>query len=216
MRTIRFGLLLVSLGSAACALAQSTVTLEAFQKGKSVGTLVYSRNLTAAGQRSMTKIDVTQDNKAIKVVLTSDFDKKGASITRVGRITQGGEVVDFKATFSGSTAHVTVTSKGNTRSQNVVSPSKASSADPTLWWFMGGAKPRVGVRAKYQIFNLVQRTWQDMEATYIGDQKIKVGNKTVNSHVISEKRSTGVSKLYLDDKGMPLVIEQPTVRFVRR
>jgi len=215
MRTIRLGFLLAAMGSAACVLSQS-VTLDAYEGGKIAGNIVCSRTIKGQSQTSVTTFNMNQNGKKTNIVMTAIFDRSGATRSRTAEIHQGGKTYVLKATFKGTEAKVAITAEGKNESRTIASTSKASAADVTNWWFTTGAKPKVGTKAKYQIFNIIRGVWQDVDAQYIGDKPVKVGGRTVVAHLVTENGADGLSKMYLDDKGLPLVIEQPKFRFVRR
>ena len=214
MRKIRLGLLLASCGLAACGFAQ-TVTLDAFQNGKAVGNVQFTRSIQGGIQTNITKITSIQNGTSTVLVMTAVFDPSGTPLSKGLEVHQGGQNATLKAILSKGSAHVAIDAGGKKATRDLPTKTATSITDPSIWWFVKTA-PKPGASVKYQSLNLTNMTWEDIESIYGGKKAVKVGAKTVTAHQVTQKRQNGTSTIYVDDKGMPVLIEQPTIRFVRR
>ncbi|MBN9501480.1 MAG: hypothetical protein BGO01_01535 [Armatimonadetes bacterium 55-13] len=191
-----------------------TVTLDAIQDGKKVGTVSFTRTISGAKQSSVTKLTTLQNGVTTTLDLRASFESKGVALSRSASIKQGKNSANLSATFSGRNASVVIDSNGKKVTRVIPAP-EGQLGDPTMWWFVRD-KPKVGTKVTYLTFNIVKLTWTSVSATYVGKKSIMVGTKKVSANQVSESRDGGTFNAYLDDKGLPLILEQPKVRFVRK
>lgn len=98
--------------------------------------------------------------------------------------------------------------------QSVAAP-VVPSLDPTLKWF-DKDPPAPGTRVQFCRFDILNLTWNVVNATYVGSATVAVGGKTVNGHEIAETVDQKPGRRWVDERGDLLKWETEQRVWVRR
>lgn len=205
------GLVAMALSSAA---QTETVRLSAFINGKPAGEGTVTRTVLPGGlQKLHTLLKVKQSGQNLEIDLTTTTDAKGAPTDKVLKIAAGAarattvtmKINDQGATMSivGGPTHKLALPKGTTR------------ADPSNWWFVR-TQPKVGQTATYQSLEPFEMEWRATTVKYVGERSITIAGEKVQAHYLTQVRGGKTSNIYLDKRGMPLRIEEPSLTLVRQ
>lgn len=193
--------------------ASGQVQLRVLSQGVEVGTARASQKLLPDGGKQV-NLNMELKNGPTKVVVrqTSSYDLKGIATHKFLEtiVTPGPTRTTIIATLSDTEAKVAVDRGGKSESKTVPAPKDAPRDDPSEFWFIRDV-PRPGTRIARYRFDTSQLEWKLTEIEYVGPREITVGGKKVRAHVI--KASDGT--FYLDEKGLPYLIETATFRMER-
>lgn len=203
-------LLAIALGAS---VASGQVQLRVLSQGVEVGTARASQKLLPDGGKQV-NLNMDLKNGPTKVVVrqTSTYDAKGVATHKFLEtiVTPGPTRTSIIATLSDAEAKVAVDRGGKSESKTVPAPKDAPRDDPSEFWFIRDV-PRPGTRVSRYRFDMSALEWKLMEIEYLGPKEIVVGGKKVRAHAI--KASDG--SFYLDEKGLPYLIETATFRMER-
>ncbi len=104
--------------------------------------------------------------------------------------------------------------KGGT-TKFVAAQKPGSMVNPSESWFIT-TTPKKGAKATYSSFSFKDGKWKPATKTYLGDETITLGGKTVKAHKLHEKNTEEESDVYVDDKGYPLMFEVSGMHIERR
>lgn len=212
MRAIFAGSILVLAGGAQA----QKVIFDAVQNGKPAGSLELERKVSGGTMTVSMVMNIKSERGSGRVQASTIYDSKGVPKSKHAVITGNGKTAKLSATFSGLTANVTASADGKTRTQKLTAPTKTPLTDPSVWWFIT-TKPTPRQTFKYQALNPLTMKWADSTTRYLGQGTVKVGNRTIKGHQIATTRSDGNKSItWLDDKGVPLMMDQGTLKFIRR
>lgn len=216
MHQARVGVVCLGIGLAGLSFGQTAkVTLDAIQGGKKVGFIDLTRTVKGSTLTSVNRMSIQQGPGTTKIELTTTVDGAGTVLARAAAIQQGKVAISLSATFTPKAAMMTIAAQGKTDKRTIPALPGLSTSDPSNWWFIKG-KPKPGQTITYQTFNMLSAKWQKVESTYAGKKSIKVGSKTVMANEIKEKRAEGTFSVFIDDAGLPYIIDQGKLKFVRR
>lgn len=207
-------LVLALLTLSALSLAQKA-TFEALREGKSVGSLTYERILQGSTQTTVVDIAMTQGTQVVKMKITSKFNAQGAPTSRIGEISAASYQVKITMVFVSGSAKVTITNGKKSETKNIDSIPKISIADPSIWWFIKN-KPTPKQSYRYQTISPATLAWSEVMVQYLGPGQVDLRGKKVSGHRVDETRGKERSTVWLDDKGMPLIIDQGKLKFIRK
>ncbi|MCC7229143.1 MAG: hypothetical protein IT203_02035 [Fimbriimonadaceae bacterium] len=211
---MRAPLALAFLTLSALSVAQKA-SYEAMREGKSVGSLTYERILQGSTQTTIVDIAMTQGTEVLKIKITSKFNAQGAPTSRTGEISAATYQVKIGMAFQSGSAKVTITNGKKSEIKMIDSKPKISIEDPSVWWFVKN-KPVPKQNYRYQTISPATLAWSEVMVQYVGPGQVDLRGKKVSGHRVDETRGTERSTVWLDDKGMPLIIDQGTLKFIRK
>ncbi|MGV3615919.1 MAG: hypothetical protein ACO1SV_11340 [Fimbriimonas sp.] len=195
------------------------VRMRTYLNGKEFGIMTYSRAFHPDGGRT-----TTQAFKARRASMTTRqvvrCDREGNpvrmenhTVARGAKSTAESRVV---ATFDARGANYESAVSGKRRTQRFPRPAGSSTADPGWNWFEGEV-PRPGQVAENHVFSLLRPTgWILRKTIYRGRVKYRYGRRSVSAHRLELRYAGKVGSLVVDDRGMPLTIDNGGgVKFVR-
>lgn len=206
-------LLLWALG----AQAQKTV-YDAIQDGKNVGSLTIDRKVAGSTLTQSLLMNIRQPNRPVAIIkMTTIYDGKGFPKSKKAELKVANNSSTVTAIFFASgNVKLTAVSKGQTHTREVKAPGNAGLVDPGVWWFISG-NPKPGATYNYQSLNPVTLKWVESTTRYVGLSNLKIGGIQVKAHQVTTVRSNKEkSTTWLDDKGMPWMLDQGQMKFIRR
>ncbi len=170
-------------------------------QGKKVGVATYAI-LPRKGGGRVTRLRMAVGGQSIESV--SDSDAKGVATRSVTSVRRG-KRLSTETTVYSVRGDATVTLTG-AKPFTVPGP-KGSRKDPSELWFRG-VVPTPGTWATFQALDVKTRAWQEVRVTYVG--------KRGAGYLVRQARPGQATEYVLDARGLPMSIERPGFRMVRR
>ena len=89
-----------------------------------------------------------------------------------------------------------------------------SRATLSEFWFLRD-KPKAGAKEESYIFNVDSLEWELTTTTYIGPKTVTLAGHKFAAHELTMESNTRTTHEYLDEKGLPLLIEDGTIKIER-
>lgn len=212
--TIRTFALLTLLGLSVAALADPikyTVKI----KGEKVGTYVEeTTGDDSSGYVDESTLTLTHEGKTATIHEIAHYGKDGIDTSKSVDISQDDHELKLKAALSDDGAKLTIWADDNKDEKDVSLATKTTRADPTNFWWKG-VVPEVGKTVTYQSFDLESQEWSDVTLKYVGKATIKLGDKDVEANEVDRTEGDESSKIYVDDKGDAVLVEDGDMRIER-
>jgi hypothetical protein len=100
---------------------------------------------------------------------------------------------------------VTVEDRVKTTERTYPPPPGYSLADESDLWF-SRLRPVPNTTVRSTVFDIENHGWQRIETTYIGKCWISVGNRRLEVNEVRDVRDGVLREVYLDDKGLPVLM----------
>jgi hypothetical protein len=113
-------------------------------------------------------------------------------------------------TFDAKGAHVLVDDGGKRSTKDVPLIEAAPRANLSEFWFIRDT-PKLDQTVKFYHFDVSKLDWEVREATYKGRAGVVIEGKAITGHKVVGTSGT----TFIDDHGIPIKIEAPTVTFER-
>jgi hypothetical protein len=202
----------------ACATAHGQVKLDIYSNGKKAGTGSFGYTLAGGNKTIELKMNIDQGQRTSMLIKTL-VDAKGArqreEFVTVPTADQS-MTVRIATLFSTKAANVQITYGGKNLKRVINLPKDATTRnDPSEWWFITNV-PKVGDSASYYSFSNQSLAWDITKVKFLGKKPVKLGSKTVQGNHLEQTQRGLVTNIYLDDKGLPLLIESPALKLVRQ
>lgn len=209
----------VLLFAAATSVAFSeTIHLAASAQGKSIGGGTATRTISP-DKTAMTQVrlDLMQGGVPITIDGTTHYDSKCRPMNATINIKQGGQSAVFTVTYYNGGVKVRAVIQGQSHpiEKNVVWASKLDTADTTNRWFLS-VQPKPGETVAYQGFDTLKGRWHDIKITYVGKSTITIDKRKVSANMLRRQADGKTSTEYVDEKGMPLLIDDGTMKLERK
>lgn len=183
--------------------------------GSPVGAARMTQKLGEDGAKSISVLLDILDAKgkpSVSVRQVSSYAKDGTPVRILLETTRNGgkERTMRVATFDESGAHLIIEEKGARTPKDIPLAKESPRSNPAEFWFLRD-KPTKGARTGYYRFDIAKGEWVLASTEYVGKKSVKVSGKDVELHEVRY----GSSISYLDDSGMPQVVENGRLRFER-
>lgn len=112
-----------------------------------------------------------------------------------------------------------VSDKLTGESKTFTAPDSPPTLDPSDSWFVV-TKPKIGDKATASSFSS-EEGWHTTTVTYVEDRSFKLGDQTIQGHVLRHDHPKDSYEELVDDHGLPLEVDlpsaegQPALKFVR-
>lgn len=214
-RPVTRGLSLLAIAALAASASGRTVQADYAVTSSSgiAGSARMQVKLLDDGSKEVTvAMDLSYQDQKHHVVQTTRHDARGRP-TRVlletFRPGRKNRVMKI-ATITGGSARVVHEERGARRTQVVTLDERAPVENAAEWWFWRD-RPREGERVVAYRFDINELRWNQIETVYRGRTTIMVGGVPRDAHHVR----SGSADAFLDDDGLPWVVEQAGLRLVR-
>lgn len=210
-----FGFLAAQPSVAQEANKSTQIVMTVSSDGNPVGAARMTQKLGEDGTKSVSVLLDILDAKgkpAVSVRQVSSYAKDGTPVRILLETTKNGgkERTMRVATFDETGAHMIIEEKGARTPKDVPLPSASPRSNPAEFWFLRD-KPAKGARTGYYRFDIAKGEWVLASTEYIGKKTVKVSGKDVELHEVRYGNSTS----YVDEAGMPQLVENGAMRFER-
>jgi hypothetical protein len=118
------------------------------------------------------------------------------------------------ATFNKDGASVTLLDGGKRTVKAVSLAATAPRTSLSEFWFIRDMPKSGQFEESYQ-FNVDSLEWELVRSDYRGKKTLKIEGRSVAVHEVTSKRGDKVTTAYLDDKGLPVLVDQGDVKMVK-
>jgi len=200
---------LVAITTAASAQVRFSVEMA----GKSVGTASLTQKLQPDGGKIVElKMELKIGTQKLAIRSQNTYDAAGAPIRKFldSNIPGGALQKQIVTTFDGRGANVVILDGGKRTTRSIPLVDTAPRKNGSEFWFLRD-RPQSGAAIKCYTFNMDRLAWELQTFVYRGKKSVPLGGKSVIAHEISTDGDRP-SKAYVDDSGLPILIESgPTV-----
>jgi hypothetical protein len=206
-------LLLAALSAASSAQVKLALTIG----GKIAGTAVLSQHLNADGGKSVElRMEILSGGKKAHLSSQATYDSKGNPVRKfLETIVPGGQVQRQTITsFDDDGANAVVRTGDGRITKKVPLVSTAPRQCLSEFWFLRD-KPKAGDAVKAYTFDPDKLEWSITETVYAGLKTIEFKGKKTQVHEVDTQQGDRRVVSYLDDKGLPWIIDDGTIRMER-
>lgn len=204
--------------SCATAVAQTTSTsgekeqrfnyrFRMIDSGTQAGTVGYIRIMTPKTRRTILTIDGTDQGVTLNAVIDTTSDRNGNQQAKAYHGVLSGHPFSLSGVFDDKGVTVTIDSNGKKTTEVKAKPANASLRDESELWF-DTVIPKQGDKASFTNFNIQSGTWEQTTTTFVGDETIKIKDKSYATHHIHVKADAGEIDIWVDDHGDPVAMNQ--------
>ena len=211
---MRVSILLFSILVSAPAFGQTK--FEAFADGRKIGTASFVQKIGVDGSKSVdVRMDLAIGDQKLSLRTQNVYDAKGVPTRKFMDVNiPGGKLQkQVVATFDKNGANIVQIDGGKRVTRQIPLVETAPRENASEFWLVRD-KPKVGDSVRTYIFNMDAMAWQLQTVHFRGEKSIKVGNRSVVAYLI-ETEGERPSKAYLDEKGVPWLIETATTTLKR-
>lgn len=179
--------------------------------GKHAGYATMSQRFGADGTKSVDlRMELTAGGKKVVMRSQNTYDRTGVPTRKfLDANIAGGELQQQTvATFDARGANIVRIDGGKRTSRQIPLVEAAPRGNASEFWFERD-QPKPGDNVRTYVFNMSELAWQLQTTYYRGRKSIKLGDREVSAHFV-ETVGDRPSKAYLDEKGIPWVVESGT------
>jgi len=190
------------------AIASAQVKMSVEMSGHPVGTASLTQAIKADGSKSVElRMDLISGGQKLTLRSQNTYERTGLPIRKfMESIVPGGKMQkQVIASFDKDGANLVILDGGQRQTKKIALTENAPRANGSEFWLIRD-KPKVGDKVDSYVFNMDTMAWDLQSVVYKGQKTIQIGGKPVKVHEIE---TTGPRKAtaYLDDKGLPWLIE---------
>jgi hypothetical protein len=162
------------------------------------------------------RLELTSANQKVKLTSEARYDAKGMPTRKFQEalMAEGKLQKQVIATFNKDGASVTLLDGGKRTMKNVPLVATAPRASLSEFWFIRDA-PKPGQFEETYQFNTDTLEWDLVRTDYRGRKTLKIQGRSISVHEVSSKRNGKVTTAFLDDQGLPVLIDQGDVKMVK-
>lgn len=202
---------------AVAAFAPAQTKMQVKVRDQVVGTSSLSQHILNDGSKVVEmKMEMTAAKQTVTIRTLSNFTEDGTPTRKFQEaIIPGGKYQkQTVATFDDEGANVVILTDGKRETKKVPLKKTSPHSNASEFWFIRDI-PKPGDKVKYFAFNMDTLEWEVCTTTYIGPASLKVNGRTVAAHKMKTVKEDVETTIYVDEVGLPLRIESPTVLMTR-
>ena len=176
--------------------------------GKMAGTASLSQKIGVDGVKTVDlKMDLKLTSQKLSIRSQSTYDKHGQPIRKFmdSNIPGGTLQKQLVATFDDRGANLVQMDGGKRTTRQIPLVAAAPRTNASEYWFIRDL-PKPGDKVRTYTFNMDLLAWQLQTTVYRGRKAIKLDGKSIEAHEV-ETIGDRPSKAFLDDKGVPWMVE---------
>ncbi|MBC8066050.1 MAG: hypothetical protein H7Y17_14555 [Chlorobia bacterium] len=203
---MRIFVAVLAVSIASLATAQTKLSVEI--AGKNVGTASISQKLGADGSKTVDlKMDLLVSSQKMAIRSQNTYDKLGNPVRKFmdSNIPGGALQKQVIATFDAKGANIISIDGGKRSTRQASLVETAPRTNLSEFWFVRD-QPKSGQKVRAYVLNMDSLSWELQTTIYRGKKSIKIGGKSVVVHEIETQGDRPI-KAFLDDKGLPWLIE---------
>lgn len=208
-------LLLVAFTTTALAIAETRMTVTI--GGHPAGYATLSQKIQQDGTKIVElRVELGVDKRKVKLTSEARYDPKGLPLRKFQQtIVSGGDVnKQVIATFAKDGANLVLLDGDKRSVKNVSLAATAPRACLSEFWFIRD-NPKPGQTEEAYQFNPDTLSWEIVTTKYVGPRTLKIEGHSVAVHEVLTKRGDKESTSYLDDAGLPVLVDQGDLKMVK-
>jgi len=211
MRILGTSVLVLLAGS-----ALSQTTYDAFTDGKKIGSVSFQQKLAADGSKSVdVRMELSAGSQKLTLRTQNTYDSEGNPLRKFldANIPGGKLQKQIVATFDKNGANLVLLEGGKRTTRQIPLVESAPRGNSSEFWMVRD-RPKEGDSVRCYVFNMDALAWRLQTVHFRGAKTIEIGGKKVVAYLI-ETIGESSSKAYLDEKGVPWLIETSTTMLRR-
>lgn len=200
----------------AAASADAQVRMSVEMSGKPVGSAAITQQIKPDGGKSVElRMELTGAGRKMTIRSQNTYDKDGLPLRKfMESIIPGGKMQkQIIATFDKDGANLVILDGEKRQTKKAPLVESAPRKNLSEFWFLRD-KPKVGDKVEGYVLNMDTMAWELQTVVYQGLQTITVGGKAIKAHAV-ETTGSRKATAYLDDKGLPWLIEAGSMTMKR-
>lgn len=200
---MRFALVLLSTMAVGLSWAQQ-VKLALSMGGQPAGSATFAvKDLPNKGLSVRLEMAIEFQGVKFEGLLVDELDRNAMPVRRLESEKMQGESRSTTITYGAKNVVIKRTQGGKTTTETIAIPKDAKTSMSSNFWFIR-TRPKPGQTSTTTRYSNNKNGWETKTTKYVGPTTITLKGKSVKAHKLTQSDS-GV--VYLDDKGMPLLIE---------
>ncbi|MFI5385882.1 MAG: hypothetical protein ACHQ50_07150 [Fimbriimonadales bacterium] len=204
------------------ALAMATISsgqtrLAVSFSGHPAGYATLSQKIQKDGTK-VVELRMELDSHDGKVRLTSEsrYDAKGLPLRKFQQIVNPAIALNKQivTTFDKAGANTVVLDGEKRKARSVPLVETAPRASLSEFWFIRDTPKKGQVEQTYQ-FNIDTLEWELVRTEYRGNRTLKIESHTVSVHEVYSERGDKKTTAYLDEQGLPILVDDGNIRMVK-
>lgn len=202
--------------AAITSLASSQTHLAITQRDHPVGFATLNQRVQQDGMKIVElRMEFTAGTKKINITTEARYDAKGMPVRKYQQtLVPGGSDRQVIATFGKEAASVVLLEGDKRTTKSVTLPTTAPRGSMSEFWFIRD-KPKVGQVEESYDFNSDTLEWELVRSEYRGPRTLQIEGRNVHVHEVVTKRGEKRTTSYLDDQGLPVLVDQGDVKMVK-
>lgn len=208
-------LLLVALTTTVLSIGETRMAVTI--SGHPAGYATLSQKIQQDGTKIVElRVELGTDKRKVKLTSEARYDAKGLPLRKFQQtIVSGGDInKQVIATFAKDGANLVLLDGDKRTVKSVSLAATAPRACLSEFWFIRD-KPKAGQTEETYQFNPDTLSWEIVTTKYVGQKTLKIEDRSVAVHEVVTKRGDKESTSYLDDAGLPVLVDQGDLKMVR-
>ena len=214
-RIAKSTLVVAAVATASYAHSQTHLTISV--NGHPAGYATLNQEIQKDGTKSVElRLELDSGSEKARITSQATYDPKGMPQRKFQEtiMATGGINRQVVVTFDKSGANVVILDGDKRTTKSVSLASAAPRASLSEFWFLRD-KPKPGqVEETYQ-FNADSLEWELVKTEYRGKKTLKVEGHSTAVNEILTKRGDKETTSYLDEQGLPVLVDQGDVKMVK-
>ena len=206
--------LLVVLAASAVCTAETRMAVSI--AGHPAGYATLSQKLQQDGSKDVElRLELTAPNSKVRITSQARYDSMGLPIRKFQETTgPGTQHLQVVITFGKDGASVVSLNNDKRSVKNIPLVATAPRASLSEFWFIRDMPKQGQVEKTYQ-FNADSLEWEIVTIEYHGKRKLKVEGHSVDVHEVVTKRGDKETTSYVDNQGLPVLVDLGNVKMVK-
>jgi hypothetical protein len=161
------------------------------------------------------RVELGSGQGKVNLHIEARYDAKGMPVRKFQEVSVGGKLQkQIVASFNPKGANVVINEGGKRTVKDVTIVAAAPRANLSEFWFVRD-DPKAGASEEAYQFNLDSLQWEIVKTEYKGKKTIRLEDRSVEVHEIVTSRGQRKATSYVDDDGLPVLVDQGDMKMVK-
>lgn len=162
------------------------------------------------------RMELASGDRKVKLTTEARYDAKGNPLRKFQEAIIAGGALNKQVivTFGKDGANVVILDGGKRTMKNVSLAATAPRITLSEFWFIRDM-PKPGQAEQAYQFNPDSLSWELVKTEYRGPKTLKIDGRSVPVHEVVSKRGDKETTAYLDEQGLPVLIDQGDIKMVK-
>jgi len=207
--------LLVACAATSLSFGQTHLSITA--RGHPAGFATLNQKIQADGIKTVElRVELHSGNRVVKLNSEARYDAKGSPLRKFQETVAPDQGLNKQviATFDKNGANVVILDGGKRTVKNVSLATTGPRLSLSEFWFIRDTPKAGQVETAYQ-FNMDTLEWELVKTEFHGKKTLKIEGRSVSVNEVSTKRGDKETTSYLDDQGLPVLVDQGDIKMVK-